>query len=199
MKTRYLMVLIALILFIPLILSAEEAGELLKMGMEAAKEGDHKSAVGYYDQALTSDPESAPAYAYRSMSLIHLGQIDEAIEDSVTALELNPGRTVRLLSLSSLGTAYIKKGDYEWALKALDELTTSDPKDPIPHFLKGEALRGLERYDEAIKSLSVAIELDPDYALAYYNRAGLKELLGDSEGATIDYDRACDIDGSLCR
>ena len=45
-------------------------------------------------------------------------------------------------------------------------------------------------FDKAIADLSKAIELDPEDASAYVNRARARELNGDSEGAAADYARA---------
>lgn len=43
-----------------------------------------------------------------------------------------------------------------------------------------------------------AIRLDPDFALAYYNRGLLLEGLGKYALAEKDYDKACESDRSRC-
>ena len=51
-------------------------------------------------------------------------------------------------------------------------------------------------YAGAIADFDRAIELDPDYALAYLNRGNAKSFKGDHEEAIIDFDRAIDLDPS---
>ena len=49
-------------------------------------------------------------------------------------------------------------------------------------------------FDGAIADFDRAIEMDPDYALAYLNRGNAKSFKGDQEAAIIDFDRAIDLD-----
>jgi hypothetical protein len=50
---------------------------------------------------------------------------------------------------------------------------------------------------EAIVNYDRAIDLKPDYSLAYYRRGLSKEQLGDRAGANIDYSRAIDLKPSF--
>ena len=191
----------AVILTLPIHSKAETAAETVKEGIELANVGKHKKALELYDRAISLDPGIAHAYAYRSLTLIQLGRLDRAIDDSKKALELSKEKGVRLLSLSNLGAAYLKKGEYRLAVEALEELISIDKSDPIPHFLLGEALRGIggEEYLKRAKdTYTRAIELDETYALAYFFRAGVKRKLGDEAGAAEDLKRACELDGSYC-
>ncbi|MBN1571704.1 MAG: tetratricopeptide repeat protein [Deltaproteobacteria bacterium] len=186
---------------LPIHSMAETATETLKEGIELANNGKHKKALDLYDRAIVLDPGIAHAYAYRSLTLIQLGRLDGAINDSKKAMELSQDRGVRLLSLSNLGAAYIKKGDYKLAVEPLKELISIDQNDPIPHFLLGEALRGIGGEDslkKAEESYTKAIELDENYALAYFFRAEVKRRLGDETGADEDLKTACERDESYC-
>ncbi len=191
----------AVILTLPIHSKAETAAEIVKEGIELANGGKHKKALELYDRAISLDPNVAHAYAYRSLTLIQLGRLDRAIDDSMEALELSKEKGVRLLSLSNLGAAYLKKGEYKLAVEALEELISIDKNDPIPHFLLGEALRGIggdEYLKRAEEAYTRAIELDETYALAYFFRAGVKRKLGDEAGADEDLKRACELDESYC-
>lgn len=46
---------------------------------------------------------------------------------------------------------------------------------------------------EAIDNYNKAIELNPDFASAYYNRGISKRTLDDTTGALQDYQRAADL------
>ena len=64
----------------------------------------------------------------------------------------------------------------------LEELTLSALKNEREGDLQG-----------AIQDYNKAIELDPNYYVAYNNRASLKKALGDKQGAMQDYNKAIEI------
>ena len=58
------------------------------------------------------------------------------------------------------------------------------------HNNHGNALRQLQRFEEAFASYTRAIALKPDYAVAHYNRGNLLVTTQRTEAALLDYDRA---------
>jgi tetratricopeptide (TPR) repeat protein len=48
-------------------------------------------------------------------------------------------------------------------------------------------------YQGAFADYDRAIQLKPDYAIAYYNRGGVRSALGDKKGAISDFDRAIQL------
>jgi len=57
---------------------------------------------------------------------------------------------------------YLELGLPEWALRSVDRCDTFGPFAYEAHYLKGEALRALERYDQALIPLREAVRLRPD-------------------------------------
>ncbi len=68
--------------------------------------------------------------------------------------------------------------DTATALVELDLAVQLAPHDPALRFYDGYALLGVQRYDEASAQLASAIDLDPDYAAPYFERARLEEARG---------------------
>lgn len=206
MRKRFLIPFIVVVVsaaffILPISAVSKTAAEMLKEGIELTNNGEHKKALDIFDRVIEIDPKIAHAYAYRSLALIQLGRLDGAIDDSKRAIKLSQGRAVKLLSLSNLATAYLKKAEYRLAVKTLEELISIDGNDPIPYFLLGEAFRGHggEGYlKKAEETYTKAIELDDKYTLAYYFRAVVKRKLGDEEGAVKDFEMACGLDASYC-
>ncbi len=62
------------------------------------------------------------------------------------------------------------------------------------YFSKGNVLRRLLRYDEALVSYDQAIRLDPTNAHAYLNRGDTYLELGKDEEALVSYDQATSLD-----
>ena len=68
------------------------------------------------------------------------------------------------------------------------------PKDYKGPFYLGIALLNNDRYQDAIKFLNKAIELNPNNFVAYNNRGNAKDELGKHEEAIKDYDKAIELD-----
>tara|TARA_B100000427_G_C15194999_1_gene457700 strand:+ start:38 stop:325 length:288 start_codon:yes stop_codon:yes gene_type:complete len=60
------------------------------------------------------------------------------------------------------------------------------------YFNRGNAKVGLDNYG-AIADYTKAIELDPNYAVAYSNRGISKENVGDLNGACSDWRKAANL------
>jgi tetratricopeptide (TPR) repeat protein len=63
----------------------------------------------------------------------------------------------------------------------------------VPYNNRGISYHYTRRYDGALQDFSKAIELDRDYANAYYNRGNLYRSMGNKELAVADYQKACDL------
>ena len=62
-------------------------------------------------------------------------------------------------------------------------------------FCKGNALTNLNKYEEAIKAYDKAIEINPQYSMAWNNKgAVLYNKLGKVDEAIKAYDKAIEID-----
>lgn len=55
---------------------------------------------------------------------------------------------------------------------------------------KGGSKFNLNTYKEALLDFNRAIDLEPDFAEAYYNRGVLKNSMGDKKGAAADFLKA---------
>ncbi|MGI8650846.1 MAG: tetratricopeptide repeat protein [Rubrobacter sp.] len=86
-----------------------------------------------------------------------------------------------------------KKGDYDEAARMFRELAESRPL-PRNYAFLGAALGASERYEESVKSSTQAIEKDPEYGLAYYNRALILLKMKRKEKARQDFQRALEAD-----
>ena len=86
-----------------------------------------------------------------------------------------------------------RQGDYERAASLYHELAEEHPLARYYAFL-GAALGAGEHHEEAMEASTKAIELDPQYGLAYYNRALILRRSGRKSRAAKDLQRALDAD-----
>ncbi|MGA5205149.1 tetratricopeptide repeat protein [Streptomyces variegatus] len=64
------------------------------------------------------------------------------------------------------------------------------PTQARARIVRGDELRGDGAYAQALTEYDRAIDLDPESAVAYRNRSGIRGDLGDHDGAIADLDRA---------
>jgi tetratricopeptide (TPR) repeat protein len=101
-----------------------------------------------------------------------------------------------LLSVSALerrANRAFRGGDYARAAELYGALVEEKPLARNRAFL-GAALGASERYDESVRASTTAIEQDPQYGLAYYNRALVLQRMGKKGRAVKDLKRAQEAD-----
>jgi tetratricopeptide (TPR) repeat protein len=99
---------------------------------------------------------------------------------SVPALERRASRAFR-------------KRDYQKAADLYGELAKERPLARNHAFL-GAALGASERYEESVRASTKAIKDDPEYGLAYYNRALVLQRMGKNSRAIKDLKKALETD-----
>ncbi|MEW6635829.1 MAG: hypothetical protein AB1425_03345 [Actinomycetota bacterium] len=101
-----------------------------------------------------------------------------------------------LLSVPSLerrANRAFRSGDYATAAGMYARLAEERPL--ARHFaFKGAALGASERYEESVEASTEAVNRDPGYGLAYYNRALVLGRMGKKGRAKKDLQRALEAD-----
>ena len=67
------------------------------------------------------------------------------------------------------------------------------PKNAGAWFNKGNALQGLDKYNEAMQAYDKAIEIDPNYVDAWFNKGTLLGKLGKNEDAKKCFDKVIQL------
>ena len=101
-----------------------------------------------------------------------------------------------LLSIPALerrASRAFRRGDYQKAAELYGELAEERPLARNHAFL-GAALGASERYEESVEASTKAIREDPEYGLAYYNRALVLQRMGKKSRAMKDLRKALETD-----
>jgi tetratricopeptide (TPR) repeat protein len=101
-----------------------------------------------------------------------------------------------IFSVSALerrANGVFRRRDYQKAAEMYGELAREKPLARNYAFL-GAALGASERYDESVEASTKAIEDDPQYGIAYYNRALVRQRQGKTSLAAKDLKKALEVD-----
>jgi tetratricopeptide (TPR) repeat protein len=180
--------------------------------------GRPEDALRAYRTAVGAQPDLAPLSSNLAAALIELERYDEAIEASLCALQLAPelaaahenlarayrrsgrerdalGPALRAIDARPNRAAYIELGTsalgldaFEIAIAANRRALELDGSCAGAYNNLGGAYHAMGRYAEAIAACDAALALQPDFALAHFNR-GLSLLVrGDFERGWADYE-----------
>jgi tetratricopeptide (TPR) repeat protein len=156
-------------------------------GMSYKEMGDTAKAVKAFQIAVENDQEYY--HAYMQLGLIFAAKHNPlAVDYYNNALNLNP-QSVE--TYYALGMYYQENEQYNKAMESYTTILKIEPKNKYAHFNLGYInLVYLEVYDVAAKHFTDAINLDKNYAEAWYNRGYCYQLLGDVMKAKSDYQQA---------
>ena len=182
-------------------LAYADALDLLKAGLAARRQGDFAAAADFYTRAIDtgglSGKDLAAVLTSRGVAYDMVGQTDRAIDDFTAAIRLNPNHSDAYVHR---GLAWAKKRDFN---RAIADFSDAIPRDPSGAFLalndRGNAYEAVGEYDRAIEDYGRAIQLNPGYAAAYYNRADVYYAKLDFDRAVEDYSEAIRLEPDSAR
>ena len=115
----------------------------------------HADAIDDFAHALALDPNLAEALHYRGLVYIHIGLLQEGMQDFTSAVALNPANNG---AHYRIGETYLFGCEYQ---KALDKFETIDPdfNPDIRAAHIGLALIGLGRKEDALRSVRTYLDV----------------------------------------
>ena len=158
------------------------AGLSMRAGMYIDK-GDTTLAMQDMNKAIELNPKDAGMFFARGRIKAKMNNHEGAEQDFSLAITLNPGMINAYLARSVEKRA-LKK--YESAFRDIFMAAKYDSTNPKVYCTFGNLFIAVKDYRNAIPSFDRAIQLNPNYAEAYNNRAYAKVLSGDYIGTVID-------------
>ena len=157
---------------------------LIALGDLSLRTRAAKAAASYFDRVLKKDPNNAGALLGLSRAFRMNKEWDNAEVLLNRAVDLYP----------SMAEARSERARYHWgrgnlkqALSDLDEAKKLAPNDYWIAVDRGNLLLELNRKPEALEEFSRAVRINPGEYTAYAYTSGLKDDLGDYDGAEMDY------------
>lgn len=135
--------------------------------------------------------QTAATWVLEGIAKAEQGDLDGAIADFGSAIELDPGYALAYLNR---GNARSFQGNDQAAIIDFDRAVTLDPANAEAFYNRAITRSSLEDYEGSVADYSRTIELDPNHVSAYINRGIMKGVTGDYTGAIDDFNRAIELD-----
>lgn len=168
------------------------AAMLAQMAYIHCDQEAYNQAASRFTEAIRLAPDDLSLYSARAAAYFHGERHAEAIDDYSRVLERLPDDVE---AHNGRGRAYAELSQFDHALGDADQalmLAQTDQQRACAKTVRGLALDGLGRYDEALEELATALELARDNGFAYYYRALVLERMRRHDDARADLQRALD-------
>ena len=167
------------------------------------------SAIADFTKAIEIDPQFGEAYRERGYLVLAKrvaknmrdetkGGFEEGLRDLAKAMEIDPNDALAYLYR---GQFYLMSGSGEPDLElVIGDFTTAirlDPKSWLAYHWRGVVRLGQNEYELAVKDLSNAIGLNPNFGGTYFYRSQAYEKLGRKESAAADKQKWEQLKGPL--
>ena len=157
----------------------------------------YQEALEACDRAIALKPKDVTTWIDRGESLLRLEKYPEAVANYEQVLRLEPDNSLALVKRCQ---AHLPLQQYQQAIadcQALLEVDDNwgDLTPALPWYLIGEAFNKEEKLEEALKYYERAIQVNPDYSLAFVAKCRLLSQFEKYEPALESCHQALEING----
>ncbi len=156
-------------------------------GRNALETGHQKEAEDLFSYCIKLDPSFSKAYSFRADARFQLGNVNDGIDDVITALGIDGDNKAYGLLLS------IGEPDVNTLIAKLKVQQVKQPNDNFWPFCIGVVYEQLQKYATAIDAYKESIKIDPR-GITYSNIADCYSELGDYELALENINQAMEMD-----
>jgi len=162
-------------------------------GATYARNSVWKDELTLWSDVVDKNPGSARAHNNLCFYYNDIALFEKAVDECNIAIKLNPDN--QSAYYNNLGNAYVSLGDIEKAIENYIHATTIEsPYQDQAHYNLARIYKSLGSNDKAIEHYQAALELNPNYALAYNNLGNIYQSQGLTEKATEHYVSAIRLD-----
>lgn len=136
---------------------------------------DYEKAIELYNEYLMLYPHHTKTLYNRGRCYEAMGKYSLAVNDYEQVLEKEPHNLSALLSMSQ---CYYMEENYEWAANLCDQAIMVDDQNYLAHYYKGRANHKIGNFRDALDGYNSAIDINPDFGFAYFQRSSLMLSIG---------------------
>lgn len=147
-----------------------------------------QNALQFFNKAISSNSADSLSHLGKALALIQLGELEKGRKQMELAVLLDPSSSILR---SYLGKTYFEGLHNDWSATQYQLAKNLDPNDPTPWFYEAHLKQEQNRFPEALRLITTAIEkndnravyrsrmlLDSDAAARSANQAGIYQELG---------------------
>ncbi|MEA5462616.1 tetratricopeptide repeat protein [Leptothoe sp. PORK10 BA2] len=174
--------------------TGQKARLIHRRGCTLARQGNHQSAIATLSKAIADHPDVASVYISRGLSHQALGQLNQARQDFIAAIDCAENPAIAYYQRGQLSLAQGSRTD---ALNDWQRAIAAHPNYGDAHYQLGLAQSETGDFPAALASFNQVLEINPNRAEAYLKRGHVRQQLGDIAGARADWQLAVLNDASL--
>ncbi len=144
----------------------EDAYRANNLGVALLEQFNPKSAVEKFRRALELDPQLSIARLNLSIALYYLPDVEESLREATKAAAALPNSPQPFYMRGLIAKTQNQPDE---AIAAFQRVLQIDPRDVGANIYLAQFLMLQRKYDEALKLLRVALEIEPYNATATYN------------------------------
>ena len=129
------------------------------------------AGMPFLQRAVDIDPNFALAYSAMARGYANVEEGDLSVASAAHAWQLREHASDREKFFIDANYAILATGNLEAARQTLEAWSQMYPREALPMMLSGYPNKAAGRFEAAIAEGRRAIELDPDFAIAYFNIA----------------------------
>ena len=150
--------------------SSLEAWEAYTAGWKLQRSKGAMAALPLFKRAVEIDPQFAMAHAILGRDYDDIEEWGLAAQSLKRAVQLKDRLSEREKFFITANYQAIATGNLDAARETCEQWEQTYPRDGTPHsFLSGMPNKIAGRYEKAIEEGRKSVDLDPDFAIAYYN------------------------------
>jgi tetratricopeptide (TPR) repeat protein len=160
---------------------------LRSCALKSAQQEDYTGAIALLSQLIRRHPHHAIDYNNRGLIYFQSGEMQKALRDYNTALQLNPHLAS---AYNNRANYYAACGELTAALADYDQAIDLHPSHVRARINRGITLRDLGQYEEAIENFETVLLFGQLEGHIWAERGRTYHLWGDWNCAIADYRRA---------
>jgi tetratricopeptide (TPR) repeat protein len=149
------------------IVNSPDTSAYYNAGIAALNAEDYNESVKFFKKAIELKYGGGNAFSLMAKAMAMTADSVNVVATLEDGIKMYPDDNQSLME--SLIDFYVKKGQANEAISYLDKVIVKNPSQPVYYFVKGALLDNQGKIDEAKALYEKAIELKPDYYMAYYN------------------------------
>lgn len=144
-------------------------------GVDYFEKGQYEKALKCFNDYLVLNPHDTKTLYNRGRCYEILGDPEKAIEDYYSVIDRDPNNIKALISCTQ---ALYKSEKFELAVRVGELAVLTDQDNYLAHYYNGRANHKYGDLEKALTGYNMAIEINPDFGLAYFQRGSLMLTIG---------------------